>query len=132
MTVLTLELFLTIFAIFIGVFLAITLFIGALTLSSLNKMSSSLTRIESITNNANKSIVINNYEKESKLHNPATEKDRLMKKLKEDTITKEEAKKLKAILEREKEEAENIGNFGLFLAILGVIALLAWIIGSRK
>ena len=124
MTELSLELFL-------GIFMPIILFLFGLVLSylrSIEKTSESIGRIVGI---AFKEDVINYYKKmRSNPHsnendNPGSERDILLQKLDEGTMTSDESRKLKAILEQEAANARIAGAIGVLLAILGLLALLA-------
>lgn len=59
-----------------------------------------------------------------------SEKDILLGKLRDGSITPGEAQRLHAILEREAAEARAMGALGALLAILGLLALLALIAGA--
>jgi len=134
MSQLTLELFLSIF-------LPVTFFIAGLILWYLRSIDKTMDRIGIIFGIAFKNDVIDFYqskvraEKEttSNPHDPPnqpSEKDILLGKLRDGSITPGEAQRLHAILEREAAEARARGALGALLAILGLLALLALIAGA--
>lgn len=63
--------------------------------------------------------------------NPHPDKELLLRKLRDGTITREESLSLKAILEEEKREIGNKkGGIGGLLIILGLLLLLAILLGE--
>ncbi len=68
----------------------------------------------------------------SKPHNPHPDKDILLKKLYEGTITYEESTILQNILEDEKRSAEASNEFIKVLIIIGVLAFLAIVLAELR
>jgi len=65
--------------------------------------------------------------------NPHLDKEFLLRKLRDGTITHEESLRLKTILEEEKKQAEKKGgNIGGLLIILGLLLLLAILLGGDE
>lgn len=56
------------------------------------------------------------------------EKEKLLKKLQAGTLSKEEAERLKSILEKEKREAEAAGNIGAAIVIGLLLGALAYLL----
>jgi len=135
MTLLTQELFLAI----VGVFVAVFLFVSGLSLNFLHNIDKKLTMIEPILSLVYKKQVIEEYKNKVQgavnpdpPDDPLSEKDILLQKLDDNTITTEEAKRLKAILDREAQQARQAGNAGVLLVILALIAILIIIIASSE
>lgn len=63
--------------------------------------------------------------------NPSTEKDILLRKLREGTITREESLRLREILENEKRAALAVGAVMAALAIGGLLLLIAILLGGE-
>ena len=62
--------------------------------------------------------------------NPSTEKDILMRKLRDGTITRDENLRLREILEEERRQAQAVGAILAVLAIGGLLLLLAVLSGE--
>lgn len=60
--------------------------------------------------------------------NADNDKDKLLEKLRDETITRDEALLLRDILEEEKKKAEDAKDTGLILAIIPLIALVEMIV----
>jgi len=65
------------------------------------------------------------YKKIANLKNPHPNKEVLLDKLRNDTITREEAITLQGILAAERDEAERENNFLKAIIIIGILALVA-------
>lgn len=139
MSELTLELFLSISALIVSV----TFFLAGLILWYLRSIDKTVDRIGVVFGIAFKDEVVDYYKssmKEKKTsnphsspHNPSsqpTEKDILLERLRDGSISPGEAQRLHLILEREAAEARARGAVGALLAILGLLALLALIAGA--
>jgi hypothetical protein len=132
MTELSLELFLSIF-------LPITFFLFGLVLTYLRSIDKTTNNIGTIVGIVDKERIIANYEKVKSGLVPSggngapahevggqlSEKDQLLQRLKDGTISPDEARRLHAILEQEAANARAAGALGAFLAILGLLALIA-------
>ena len=127
MTELTLEVFLSIFIPIVS----IIFFFFGLILTYLRSIEKSTDNIGRIVGIAFKEEVVNYYKKmrgnprSNENDNPGSEKDILLQKLEEGTITRDESRRLRAILEQEAANARIAGAIGALLAILGLLALLA-------
>lgn len=70
------------------------------------------------------------YMKMSKPNNPHPDKEMLLKKLYDGTITLEETNTLQRIMEDEKRSAEAVNDFVKLLIIVGVLAFIAIVLAE--
>lgn len=125
-------------AIIIGIFVAMFYYISNQTSISLRNIDSKLNGIDNklimiapILSIIYKKQIIEEYKSTVQgtvnpdpPDDPPSEKDILLQKLKDNTISVEEVARLKAILDKEAADARKSGNAGALLVILALLAIL--------
>lgn len=97
--------------------------------SCIESLDGRMVRIEDTFKEQQKNF-IDLYKELAKVKNPDTDEGTLLTKLKNETITRDEAIRLQQIMNSKKQEAEQNSDFLKAILIIGILALIAYILSS--